>query len=44
VNVESEFEPLYIVPKGKKKIVKEIKAEVEELIAGVGSLTKTVNR
>jgi len=30
--------------KGKKKIVKEIKAEVEELIAGVGSLTKTVNR
>lgn len=35
INVDSEFEPLYIIPKGKKKIVDELKAALkqsEELI------------
>ena len=29
VNVESDFEPLYIVPKDKKKVVKELKAALK---------------
>ena len=35
VNVESDFEPLYVVPKDKKKIVKELKdalADADELL------------
>ncbi len=35
VNVESDFDPLYVVPKDKKKIVKELKsalAEADELL------------
>lgn len=35
INVDSEFEPLYIIPKGKKKVVDELKAALkqsEELI------------
>ncbi len=30
INVDSEFEPLYIIPKGKKKIVDELKASLKQ--------------
>ena len=30
INVDSEFEPLYIIPKGKKKVVDELKASLKE--------------
>lgn len=30
VNVEQDFEPLYVVPKGKSKIIKELKDELKE--------------
>jgi DNA topoisomerase-1 len=30
INVDSEFEPLYIIPKGKKKIVDELKAALKQ--------------
>lgn len=30
INVDSEFEPLYIVPKGKKKVVDELKAALKQ--------------
>src|SRR3990167_7928191 len=30
VNVEQNFEPLYVVPKGKSKIIKELKDELKE--------------
>ena len=30
INVDSEFEPLYIIPKGKKKVVDELKAALKQ--------------
>ncbi|MEO0948921.1 MAG: toprim domain-containing protein, partial [Cyanobacteria bacterium J06641_5] len=30
VNVEAKFEPLYVVPKGKEKVVRELKAALKE--------------
>jgi DNA topoisomerase I len=30
INVDSEFEPLYIIPKGKKKVVDELKASLKQ--------------
>ncbi|HEX9754479.1 MAG TPA: type I DNA topoisomerase [Gemmatimonadales bacterium] len=30
VNVEQDFEPLYVIPKDKKKVVKELKAALED--------------
>lgn len=31
VNVENDFEPLYIIPKGKSKIVRELKSQLKEV-------------